>query len=153
MTRRPLPDAWSDASRAILPGTLLIVAALIHETRPFVLAGLVLGTAIAIQRDAPVRWPWAATLPVAVSLAFGLLGSPDLEVDPADCASPASPVALWRLGEASCSGRPSGCGRCARHGHRMAGRAAVRRRPLAGGRWLGRCGLLSGQMAGRSSVR
>jgi membrane protease YdiL (CAAX protease family) len=98
--RRALPTAWRDATRAILPAGLLVLAAVVPWTRPFILAGLVAGTAIAIARDAPVRWAWAATVPVAVSLTFGLLPSPELSADPADCASPTSPVAMWRLGEA-----------------------------------------------------
>jgi membrane protease YdiL (CAAX protease family) len=98
--RRPLPTAWREAGRAVVPAGLLVLAGAVPWTRPFVLAALLAWTAISVSRDAPVRWAWAAGLPVAVSLTFGLLPSPDLRADPADCASPTSAIALWRLGEA-----------------------------------------------------
>jgi membrane protease YdiL (CAAX protease family) len=98
--RRPLPTAWREAGRAVVPAGLLLLAAAIPWTRPFVLAALVAGTAIAVGRHAPVRWAWAAGVPVAVGLTFGLVPSPDAQADPADCASPVSPIALWRAGEA-----------------------------------------------------
>ncbi len=94
------PGAWDEAARALVPGGLLIAAALIHELRPFILAGLVGGTIIAIGRAAPVRWAWAATVPVAVSLTFGLLPVPTEGSEVIVCASPTSPLALWRAGEA-----------------------------------------------------
>ena len=99
--RSTLPATWDDATRAAAPALLLILAALVHESRPFVLGGLVAGTAISVQRAAPVRWAWAATIPVAISLTFGLIPSPYDPADLADCASPTSPLALWRLGEAA----------------------------------------------------
>ena len=63
---------------------------------------LAAGAAIAIWRDAPVRWAWAGAVPVALSLFWG--GSrraPNLAaLDGSDCANPASPVATWRALEA-----------------------------------------------------
>ena len=68
--------------------------------RPFVLAVLVGGVAVAIRRDAPVRWAWAAPIPVAVSLCWALLPVPPVSPSGADCASITSPTAVWRTAEA-----------------------------------------------------
>lgn len=100
MRRRPLPTDWADLARTLVPIAILVVAAVVRETRPLALAALIAGTGVAIGRDAPVRWAWAATVPIAVSLTWGLLPSPDHTAIAADCASPASPIALWRVGEA-----------------------------------------------------
>ena len=58
------------------------------------------GTAIAVSRNAPVRWTWGGAVPVAVSLFWGTLGSPLAAADLGDCQNPASPVATWRALEA-----------------------------------------------------
>ena len=79
---------------------LVILAAAIPLARPFVLAALIAGTAVAMRRDAPVRWAWAAPIPVAVSLAWGLIPAPLADPTGADCTSPGSPPALWRATEA-----------------------------------------------------
>lgn len=100
MRRRPLPTDWRDLARTLVPVAILALGVLVRETRPLVLATLVAGTVVAIRRGAPVRWSWAATVPVAVSLTWGLLPSPDHAAIPADCASPTSPIAMWRLAEA-----------------------------------------------------
>jgi membrane protease YdiL (CAAX protease family) len=100
MRRRALPTDWADLARTLVPVAILILAAVVRETRPIALAGLLAGTAIAVRRDAPVRWSWAASVPVAVSLTWGLLPSPDRTAIAADCASPTSPIAMWRLAEA-----------------------------------------------------
>jgi membrane protease YdiL (CAAX protease family) len=80
---------------------LLVVAAAIPLARPIVVVALVAGVAVAVHRDAPVRWSWAAPIPVAVSLAWGLL--PAAVGDPlgADCTSIGSPPAVWRAAEAA----------------------------------------------------
>jgi membrane protease YdiL (CAAX protease family) len=83
-----------------VPIGLLALAAAIHPLRIPVLVALAAGTAVAIARDAPVRWAWAAAVPVAVSLAWGVLPVPQAAADGSDCANPASPVATWRVGEA-----------------------------------------------------
>ena len=101
MRRRPLPTDWADLARTLVPVAILALGALVRETRPLALAALVAGTAVAMRRDAPVRWSWAATVPIAVSLTWGLLPSPDHSALAADCASPTSPVAMWRLAEAA----------------------------------------------------
>jgi membrane protease YdiL (CAAX protease family) len=80
---------------------LLIVAAAIPVARPVVLVALVAGVAVAVRRDAAVRWSWAAPIPVAVSLTWGLL--PAAAADPfgADCLSIVSPPVVWRAAEAA----------------------------------------------------
>ena len=83
-----------------MPLALIILAAGVPLARPFVLAGLVAGTAVAIRRGAPVRWAWAAPIPVAVSLGWSLLPVPPTDPNGADCASLASPIAIWRAAEA-----------------------------------------------------
>jgi hypothetical protein len=95
-----LPTDWPDFARSLVPLLLLALAAAIVPLRIPVLVALVAGAAIAIARDAPVRWAWAAAVPVAVSLAWGVLPAPPAALDGSDCANPASPVSTWRLAEA-----------------------------------------------------
>ena len=99
--RRALPDDFADAARSAVPIGLLVVAAAIPLTRPLVLAGLVAGVAVAMRREAPVRWAWAAPIPVAVSLCWGLLPAPLADPSGGDCTNLASPPALWRVAEAA----------------------------------------------------
>ena len=98
--RRPLPKDVADAARSGVPIGLLIVAAAMPVARPIVLAVLVAGFVVALQRQAPVRWAWAAPIPVAVSLCFGLLPAPLADAAGGDCAELDSPPAVWRAGEA-----------------------------------------------------
>lgn len=98
--RRALPADIADAARSGVPLGLLIVAAAVPVARPIVLAILVAGLVVAYQRQAPVRWAWAAPIPVAVSLCFGLLPAPLADLAGADCTDPGSPPAIWRVGEA-----------------------------------------------------
>jgi membrane protease YdiL (CAAX protease family) len=98
--RAILPRDLAASARALLPIVLLVVAAAVRETRLAVLVALVAGSIVAIQRDAPVRWAWAAPVPVALSLTFGLIVPPAADPAGADCADPASPPAVWRLLEA-----------------------------------------------------
>jgi membrane protease YdiL (CAAX protease family) len=97
---RTLPGEPADFFRSIVPIALLAAAAALPELRVLVLVLLAVGTAIAVRRTAPVRWTWAGSVPVAVSLAWGSLGTPPVAAALADCADPASPVATWRLLEA-----------------------------------------------------
>ncbi|MEA2538260.1 MAG: protease family protein [Chloroflexota bacterium] len=87
-------------ARALLPIVLVLLAAGIRETRVAVLVALVAGTLVAVHRGASVRWAWAAPVPVALSLAFGLIPPPIADPSGLDCTSIASPPALWRLLEA-----------------------------------------------------
>ena len=97
---RSRPGDPADIARSVVPLALIVLAAAVPIARPFVLAGLVFGVAVAIRRDAPVRWAWAAPIPVAVSLCWGLLPVPAVSPSGADCASITSPTAVWRTAEA-----------------------------------------------------
>jgi hypothetical protein len=60
--RRPgaLPTDWREFARSIVPLAPLAFAAVIPILRLPVAVALVAGTAVAIARNAPVRWAWAA---------------------------------------------------------------------------------------------
>jgi membrane protease YdiL (CAAX protease family) len=98
--RAVLPREPAAFARAILPLVLIIVAAAVRETRLPVLIALGAGTVVALRREAPVRWAWAAPVPVALSLTFGLIVPPEAAPGGADCGSLVSPPAMWRLLEA-----------------------------------------------------
>jgi membrane protease YdiL (CAAX protease family) len=98
--RQALPADIADAARSGVPIGLLIVAAAVPVSRPVVLAVLVAGFVVALQRQAPVRWAWAAPIPVAVSLSWGLFPAPLADALGGDCTDPGSPPAIWRAGEA-----------------------------------------------------
>jgi membrane protease YdiL (CAAX protease family) len=94
-----LPFEPADFLRSIVPIALLAVAAADPVFRLPMLLVLAVGTAVAVRRDAPVRWTWAGAVPVAVSLFWGTLGAPQV-AGLADCENPASPIASWRALEA-----------------------------------------------------
>ena len=96
-----LPTDWPDFARSLVPLALLALAAAFVPLRLPVLVALGAGVAVGIARDAPVRWAWAATIPVAISLAWGVLPPPAVATDGSDCANPGSPVAVWRLAESA----------------------------------------------------
>ena len=98
--RRYLPSDPADFARSAVPIGLLVLAAAAPGLRVVVLVVLVAGAAVAIVRDAPVRWAWGAAVPVALSLLWGSLPAPAAAIDGSDCANPASPVATWRALEA-----------------------------------------------------
>ena len=95
-----LPTDWRDFGRSLVPLVLLALAAVVVPLRLPILLGLAAGTAVAIARDAPVRWAWAAAVPVALSLAWGAWPAPPAAADGSDCANLGSPVAAWRMAEA-----------------------------------------------------
>jgi membrane protease YdiL (CAAX protease family) len=97
---RTLPFDVADLARSLVPIALLTVAAAAPPARLAVFVVLAAGTAIAVQRDAPVRWTWAGALPIAISLFWGTLPAPVAATDLGDCQNPASPVATWRALEA-----------------------------------------------------
>ncbi len=70
-------------------------------TRPIVLVALIAGFAVAMRRGAPVRWAWAAPIPVAVNLCWGLLSAPLADPLGADCTELDSPPVVWRAAEAA----------------------------------------------------
>lgn len=99
--RRPLPSDLADAARSGIPIGLLILAAAVPVARPIVLVALIAGFAVAMRRDAPVRWAWAAPIPVAVNLCWGLLPAPLADPFGGDCTDLDSPPAVWRAAEAA----------------------------------------------------
>lgn len=99
-SRALLPRDPAASARALLPIVLLVLAAGVREVRILVLVAAVAGTLVAVRRDAPVRWAWAATVPVALSLSWGLIVPPAADPFGADCPSLVSPPALWRVAEA-----------------------------------------------------
>ena len=100
--RRPgaLPTDWREFARSIVPLALLAVAAAVPILRLPVAVALGGGTAVGITRNAPVRWAWAATVPVAISLAWGVFAAPQPAIGGTDCGSATSPIAVWRAAEA-----------------------------------------------------
>jgi len=98
--RRLLPTDLTDTARSGVPVGLLIAAAAVPVARPIVLAVLVAGFVIALRRQAPARWAWAAPIPVAVSLCWGLFPAPLADPTGGDCTDLDSPPAVWRAGEA-----------------------------------------------------
>lgn len=99
--RRPLPANVADAARSAVPIGLLVLAAAVPVARPVVLVALIAGAAVAIRRGAPVRWAWAAPIPVAVNLCWGLIPAPLADPLGGDCTDPGSPPAIWRAAEAA----------------------------------------------------
>jgi membrane protease YdiL (CAAX protease family) len=95
-----LPSDWRDFGRSLVPLGLLALAAVFVPLRIPVLVALAAGSAVGIARDVPVRWAWAAAVPVSMSLAWGVWLAPPAAADGSDCASLGSPVAAWRLTEA-----------------------------------------------------
>jgi len=95
-----LPTDWRDFGRSLVPLALLALAAAIPPLRIPILLALAAGTAVAIARGAPVRWAWAAALPLAVSLTWGTWPVPIAAPDGSDCANLLSPVSNWRALEA-----------------------------------------------------
>lgn len=98
--RRLLPTDLAAAARSAVPIGLLIIAAAVPGARLVVLVALVVGFAVAVRLDAPARWAWAAPIPVAVNLCWGLLPAPLADPTGVDCASLGSPPAVWRAAEA-----------------------------------------------------
>lgn len=93
---RSLPFDWRDLTRSLVPIVLLSLGAAVPGSRFAVLFVIAAGTAIAVSRNAPVRWTWAGSLPVAVSLFWGTFATPVSGPALVDCEDPASPVAVWR---------------------------------------------------------
>lgn len=99
--RPPLPTHLAEPARSGVPIGLLILAAGVPAARPIVLAALLAGFAVAMRREAPVRWSWAAPIPVAVSLCWGLLAAPLADPLGGDCTELDSPPVVWRAAEAA----------------------------------------------------
>jgi uncharacterized protein len=83
-----------------LPVLLVAVAAAFPPVRVAALVVLSAGLVVAWRVRRPEVAAWAGTIPVAVSLAFGLIHLPANATDGSTCASPDAPFATVRLGEA-----------------------------------------------------
>lgn len=84
----------------LLPLTLLALAAAIHPLRAPVLVVLVAGFVVIRRREPNRAGAWAGAIPVAVSLAWGLLALPPSATDGSSCTDPLATFASWRLAEA-----------------------------------------------------
>jgi membrane protease YdiL (CAAX protease family) len=84
----------------LLPLAILALAATVHPLRVPLLLLLIAGFGIARARDRRRAAAWAATIPVAVSLTWGLVALPASATDGSSCADPLATLASWRLAEA-----------------------------------------------------
>ena len=57
-----LPLDARDLARSLVPIVLVSLGAAVPQARFAVLFVIVAGTAIAVARDAPVRWTWAGAI-------------------------------------------------------------------------------------------
>jgi membrane protease YdiL (CAAX protease family) len=83
----------------LLPLGLLGLAAAVRPLRLPILVVLVLGFLVARQHGSRRTPAWAGAVPVAISLAWGLIGLPPAATDGSTCARPTSPFATLRLAE------------------------------------------------------
>lgn len=88
--------AW----RALLPVGVLAVSAAFPGLRLPALAVLVVGFVVTWRIQRPELAAWAGTIPVAVSLTWGLIPLPPDATDGTTCASPLAPFATFRVVEA-----------------------------------------------------
>ncbi|HEY6056934.1 MAG TPA: CPBP family intramembrane glutamic endopeptidase [Candidatus Limnocylindrales bacterium] len=96
----PAAIRWGRLLAPWLAPTILIAAAGLREVRLPALAGLAVGFLALRAARSGAAVAWAATLPVAMTLAWGLAGQPAGAADGSDCANPLSPPATWRVIEA-----------------------------------------------------
>lgn len=85
---------------ALVPIGLLTAAAVVAAARIPLLAALVVGFIAAWRLDRPVASAWAGSIPVAVSLAWGLSELPVAATDGSTCTDPLAPFATYRLVDA-----------------------------------------------------
>jgi len=91
--------ALASAGTDLIPLAMLASAAAVRPLRLPVLLALVVGF-VATRRLARERSvTWAAAIPVAVSLAWGLVPLPATATDGSTCASPLAPFSTWRVAE------------------------------------------------------
>jgi membrane protease YdiL (CAAX protease family) len=83
-----------------LPVVIVAIAAAFPPLRFPALVVLSTGFVVAWRLRRPDVAAWAGTIPVAVSLAFGLVPLPPSATDGSTCASPVAPFATIRLAEA-----------------------------------------------------
>ncbi len=84
----------------VTPLLLLALAALLPPLRPVVLGGLVAAFLLARSIDRRRASAWAAAIPVAVTLVWGLAPLPSSATDGSTCAALDAPFATFRLAEA-----------------------------------------------------
>ena len=83
-----------------LPVMIVALAAAVPYVRVPALIALVAGFVVVLRLRRPEAAAWGGTIPVAVSLAFGLIPLPPSATDGSTCASPTAPFATVRLAEA-----------------------------------------------------
>lgn len=83
--------------RSAIPLAIVVAAAALPVLAPVVLAVLVGGVAVAAGRGAPVRWAWAAPIPVAAALSWNLVAASAAGPGGRDCTALTSPPAAWGL--------------------------------------------------------
>ena len=83
-----------------VPVVIVAIAAAFPPLRTPALVALSAGFAVAWRLRQPEAAAWAGTIPVAVSLGFGLIPHPPGATDGSTCASPVAPFATVRLVEA-----------------------------------------------------
>lgn len=83
-----------------VPVVVIAIGAVFPALRIAALVVLGAGFVVAWRLRRPEVAAWAGTIPVAVSLAFGLVALPPNATDGSTCASPVAPFATVRLGEA-----------------------------------------------------
>ena len=81
----------------LVPITVLAIAAGFPPARLLALAVLVVGFVVTRRIRRPEVAAWAGTIPVAVSLVWGLIPLPSDATDGTTCASPVAPFATFRL--------------------------------------------------------
>jgi membrane protease YdiL (CAAX protease family) len=81
----------------LVPVAVLAFAAAFPPARLLALAVLVGGLAVSWRIRRPEVAAWAGTIPVAVSLSWGLIPLPPDATDGTTCASPGGPFATFRL--------------------------------------------------------
>src|SRR5213078_1247153 len=99
-SRAPSRTEWGSRLLLAAPLVVLLLAAGVQAVRLPALTMLVVGLVVLRLTRRPVADAWAACVPIAVSLAWGIGGQPSDASDGSDCANPLSPPATWRLAEA-----------------------------------------------------
>lgn len=100
----PAGEAWLTmelpaAAWAMVPLGVVLASILLPPLRPASLLLGVAATALLRARGSPAAWSWAATVPLAAILTWGLLPPPAVLPNAASCASLLSPPMLWRVAE------------------------------------------------------
>jgi membrane protease YdiL (CAAX protease family) len=84
-----------------VPIGLLAAAAVATDLRPVLLAALIAGFVVAWRTSSPYTAAWAGSIPVAVSLAWGLVPLPATATDGSTCTQVPAPFATFRVVDAA----------------------------------------------------